>query len=324
MVGAGELIKMLFGLDYNIAVVIVGLLMVVYVFFGGMHATTWVQIIKAGLLLIGVSILAFLVLKASNFDITTYFNDAIKVHPKGEAILNPGGFITDWVSAVSLGMALMFGTAGLPHILMRFFTVNSAKEARKSTFWATIFMSYFYVLVFIIGFGAIAFLTGKDVMGGTNMISIELARILGGNAFYGFICAVAFATILAVVSGLTISGANAIAHDLYANVIKHGKVSMESELKIGKIATIGIGIFAIFLGIIFQGQNVAFMVGLAFAIAASVNFPILFYSIYWKDLTTKGAFWGGLIGLLTVVGLTILGPGIWVKSFGFEEAIFSV
>lgn len=196
MVGAGELIKMLFGLDYNIAVVIVGLLMVVYVFFGGMHATTWVQIIKAGLLLIGVSILAFLVLKASNFDITTYFNDAIKVHPKGEAILNPGGFITDWVSAVSLGMALMFGTAGLPHILMRFFTVNSAKEARKSTFWATIFMSYFYVLVFIIGFGAIAFLTGKDVMGGTNMISIELARILGGNAFYGFICAVAFATYL--------------------------------------------------------------------------------------------------------------------------------
>ncbi len=322
MVGAGELIKMLFGLDYNIAVVIVGLLMVIYVFFGGMHATTWVQIIKAGLLLIGVSILAFLVLKASNFDITTYFNDAIKVHPKGEAILNPGGFITDWVSAVSLGMALMFGTAGLPHILMRFFTVNSAKEARKSTFWATIFMSYFYVLVFIIGFGAIAFLTGKDVMGGTNMISIELARILGGNAFYGFICAVTFATILAVVSGLTISGANAIAHDLYANVIKHGKVSMESELKIGKIATIGIGIFAIFLGIIFQGQNVAFMVGLAFAIAASVNFPILFYSIYWKDLTTKGAFWGGLIGLLTVVGLTILGPGIWVKSFGFETAIF--
>nr|WP_235183871.1 cation acetate symporter [Campylobacter iguaniorum] len=322
MVGAGELIKMLFGLEYNIAVVIVGLLMVIYVAFGGMHATTWVQIIKAGLLLFGVSILAFLVLKASNFDIAKYFNSAIEIHPKGADILSPGGFITDWVSAVSLGMALMFGTAGLPHILMRFFTVNSAKEARKSVFWATIFMSYFYVLVFIIGFGAIAFLTGKDVMGGINMVSIELARILGGNAFYGFICAVAFATILAVVSGLTISGANAIAHDLYANVIHHGKISMEKELKVGKISTLCIGVFAIVLGIVFEGQNVAFMVGLAFAIAASVNFPILFYSIYWQGLTTRGAFWGGLIGLVVVVGLTILGPGVWVKSFGFETAIF--
>ena len=322
MVGAGELIKMLFGLDYNIAVVIVGLLMVVYVAFGGMHATTWVQIIKAVLLLFGVSILAFLVLKSSSFDIKAYFNDAIQAHPKGEAILNPGGFITDWVSAVSLGMALMFGTAGLPHILMRFFTVNSAKEARKSVFWATIFIGYFYILVFIIGFGAIAFLTGKEIMGGSNMVSIELARILGGNAFYGFICAVAFATILAVVAGLTISGANAIAHDLYANVIKHGKVSMEKELRISKISTLFIGLFAIILGIVFEGQNVAFMVGLVFAIAASVNFPILFYSIYWGGLTTKGAFWGGIIGLIVVVALTILGPGIWVKSFGFETAIF--
>lgn len=322
MVGAGELIELLFGLDYNIAVIIVGLLMVIYVAFGGMHATTWVQVIKAGLLLIGVTVLAFLVLQASKFNLTEYFDEAIKAHPKGEAILSPGGFVTNWVSAISLGLALMFGTAGLPHILMRFFTVSSEKEARKSTFWATIFVGYFYIVVFIIGFGAIAFLSGKHIFGGANMVSVELAKILGGNAFYGFISAVAFATILAVVAGLTISAANAIAHDLYANVVKHGKASAKTELKVGKIATICIGIVAIILGIIFKGQNVAFMVGLAFAIAASVNFPILIYSIYWRGLTTKGAFWGGTIGLVVVVGITILGPGVWVKSFGFSHALF--
>ncbi|PAF45536.1 cation acetate symporter [Helicobacter sp. 11S02629-2] len=320
MVGAGELIQLLFGLPYSWAVIIVGILMIIYVTFGGMHATTWVQIIKAVLLLIGVTILAFLILKLSKFDFTDYFAKAISVHPKGEAIMKPGGFIKDWVSAVSLGLALMFGTAGLPHILMRFFTVKSAKEARKSVFWATTFIGYFYIVVFIIGFGAIAFLTGKDK--GSNMIAIELAKLLGGDALYGFISAVAFATILAVVAGLTISGANAIAHDLYANVIKNGKANPEKELKYSKITTIVLGIIAIVLGIVFKGQNVAFMVGLAFAIAASVNFPILLLSLYWKNLTTRGAFWGGVIGLIVVVLLTVLGPGVWVKSFGFESAVF--
>lgn len=330
MVGAGQLIQLLFGLPYTVAVLIVGVLMIFYVAYGGMHATTWVQIIKAFLLLLGASFMAFMILYYTKFDLTLYFNQAIEHHPKGEAILKPGTFLPDPVSAISLGLALMFGTAGLPHILMRFFTVKDAKEARKSVFFATGFIGYFYILTFIIGFGAIAFLLGNPeftnvdgtLKGGNNMVAIMLAKAIGGNVLLGFISAVAFATILAVVAGLAISGATAIAHDLYANVIKNGQVEPAKELKVSKIATIAIGIFAIFLGIIFEKQNVAFTVGLAFAIAASVNFPIILYSIYYKGLTTKGAFWGGLIGLVTVMTMVVLSPSVWVKSFGFEQAIF--
>lgn len=330
MVGAGQLIQLLFGLPYAVAVIIVGALMIFYVAYGGMHATTWVQIIKAFLLLLGASFMAFMILKSTNFDLNLYFNDAVAHHPKGEAILKPGTFLPDPISAISLGLALMFGTAGLPHILMRFFTVKDAKEARKSVFFATGFIGYFYILTFIIGFGAIAFLIGNpeftnpdgSLKGGNNMVAVLLAGAIGGDVLLGFISAVAFATILAVVAGLAISGATAIAHDLYANVIKDGKADHDKELRVSKIATICIGIFAIFLGIIFEGQNVAFTVGLAFAIAASVNFPIVLFSIYFKGLTTKGAFWGGLIGLIFVVSLVILSPKVWVKSFGFDEAIF--
>ncbi|EOD4835181.1 cation acetate symporter [Campylobacter upsaliensis] len=330
MVGAGQLIQLLFGLPYSFAVILVGILMICYVTFGGMHATTWVQIIKAILLLSGATFMAIMILYLTKFDLKYYFDLAISHHPKGESIMKPGTFLPDTISALSLGLALMFGTARLPHILMRFFTVKDAKEARKSVFYATGFIGYFYILTFIIGFGAIALLLSNpefinadgSFKGASNMIAVTLAELLGGDIFLGFISAVAFATILAVVAGLAISGAGAISHDLYVNVLKNGKVDHKSEMKITKFATIGIGIFAILLGIVFENQNVAFTVGLAFAIAASVNFPILLLCIYWKNLTTKGAFWGGLIGLIVVLALVILSPSIWVKSFGFSEAIF--
>lgn len=330
MVGAGQLIQVLFGLPYTVAVIIVGILMICYVVFGGMHATTWVQIIKAIMLLLGTTFMALMILYLTKFDLSYYFSQAIQNHPKGASIMLPGTFLPDTVSAVSLGLALMFGTAGLPHILMRFFTVKDAKEARKSVFYATGLIGYFYILTFIIGFGAIALLMGNpeytnadgSFNGATNMVAVILAKAIGGDYFLGFISAVAFATILAVVAGLAISGAGAISHDLFVNVCKNGVCDPKLEMRVTKIATVGLGILAIILGIVFENQNVAFTVGLAFAIAASVNFPILLLSIYWSGLTTKGAFWGGLIGLVTVMSLVILSPSVWVKSFGFAEAIF--
>ncbi|SDH94362.1 cation acetate symporter [Pseudomonas panipatensis] len=330
MVGAGKLIQLLFGLNYHVAVVMVGILMVFYVLFGGMLATTWVQIIKAVLLLSGATFMAIMVLKHVNFDVSALFSEAIKVHPKGEAIMSPGGLVKDPISAFSLGLALMFGTAGLPHILMRFFTVSDAKEARKSVFFATGFIGYFYILTFIIGFGAILLVSTnpafKDatgaLIGGTNMAAVHLANAVGGSLFLGFISAVAFATILAVVAGLTLAGASAVSHDLYASVIKGGKANEKDELRVSKITTITLGVVAIILGILFEKQNIAFMVGLAFSIAASCNFPVLLLSMYWKKLTTRGAMIGGWLGLITAVALMILGPTIWVQILGHEKAIY--
>ncbi len=330
MVGAGKLIQLLFGLDYYVAVVLVGVLMVVYVLFGGMLATTWVQIIKAVLLLSGATFMAIMVMLGVGFDFTRLFADAVSIHPKGMAIMSPGGLVSDPVSAISLGLALMFGTAGLPHILMRFFTVSDAKEARKSVFYATGFIGYFYILTFIIGFGAILLVSTnpefKDasgaIIGGTNMVAIHLANAVGGNLFLGFISAVAFATILAVVAGLTLAGASAVSHDLYACVIRKGQASETDELRVTKITTLALGIVAILLGIIFEKQNIAFMVGLAFSIAASCNFPVLFLSMYWKGLSTRGALIGGGLGLLTAIVLTVLSPTVWVDIMGNAQAIF--
>lgn len=330
MVGAGKLIELLFGLDYHVAVILVGILMVCYVLFGGMLATTWVQIIKAVLLLSGASFMALMVMKHVNFDFGTLFSEAVKAHPKGEAIMSPGGLVKDPISAISLGLALMFGTAGLPHILMRFFTVSDAKEARKSVFYATGFIGYFYILTFIIGFGAIL-LVGtnpafKDaagaLIGGNNMAAVHLADAVGGSLFLGFISAVAFATILAVVAGLTLSGASAVSHDLYASVIKKGKANEKDELRVSKITTLVLGVLAIGLGILFEKQNIAFMVGLAFSIAASCNFPVLILSMYWKKLTTRGAMIGGWMGLVTAVVLMVLGPTIWVQILGNATPIY--
>lgn len=330
MVGAGKLIQLLFGLNYHIAVVLVGILMVMYVLFGGMLATTWVQIIKAVLLLFGATFMAIMVMKTAGFSFNTLFTEAMAVHPKGAAIMQPGGLVKDPISALSLGLALMFGTAGLPHILMRFFTVADAREARKSVFWATGFMGYFYFLTFIIGFGAILLVGAnpafKDasgaLIGGTNMAAVHLADAVGGSLFLGFISAVAFATILAVVAGLTLAGASAVSHDLYASVFRKGKATEREELHVSKITVLVLGIVAIALGILFEKQNIAFMVGLAFSIAASCNFPIILLSMYWSKLTTRGAMIGGWLGLLTAVVLMILGPTIWVKVLGNAAPIY--
>ena len=339
MVGAGQLIKLLFGLEYWMAVIIVGALMMVYVLFGGMTATTWVQIIKAVLLLAGASFMAFMVLLSFGFSPEAMFSRAVEVKTQlsaaagkapdvaareGFSIMGPGGFIKDPISAISFGIALMFGTAGLPHILMRFFTVPNAKEARKSVFWATTWIGYFYLLTFIIGFGAISFvLTNPDfldakggLLGGGNMAAIHLARAVGGNVFLGFISAVAFATILAVVAGLTLSGASAVSHDLYATVVKQGKADSASELKVSRITTVALGIVAVVLGIAFEKQNIAFMVSLAFAIAASANFPVLLMSVLWKGCTTRGAVIGGFLGLISSVALTVVSPAVWEATLG--------
>jgi len=330
MVGAGKLIEILFGLPYYSAVMIVGGLMISYVTFGGMLATTWVQIIKAVLLLSGATLMAFLVLYQFEFNFNQFFSEAVNIHSKGENIMAPGGLISDPVSSISLGLALMFGTAGLPHILMRFFTVPDAIEARKSVVYATGFIGYFYILTFIIGFGAIILVSNNPeylndsgaLIGNNNMAAIHLSHAVGGDILLGFISAVAFATILAVVSGLTLAGASAISHDLYANAFLTGKNNEKMEMKVSKLATIFLGVLAVFLGILFEEQNVAFMVGLAFAIAATTNFPILILSIYWKNLTTRGAVIGGSAGLFIAILLVILGPVVWVDIFGNNEAIF--
>ncbi|ATP29599.1 Na+(or H+)/acetate symporter ActP [Chromobacterium violaceum] len=335
MVGAGKLIQLLFGMSYSSAVLMVGVLMVCYVLFGGMLATTWVQIIKAVLLLSGATFMAIMVLSTVGFSPEMMFEKAVAAHSKGAAIMAPGK--ADPIDSISLGLALMFGTAGLPHILMRFFTVADAKEARKSVFFATGFIGYFYILTFIIGFGAIMLVlnqpgmmetvvkNGKSVtqlIGGNNMAAIHLADAVGGDIFLGFISAVAFATILAVVAGLALSGASAVSHDLYASVIKHGKANEADEIRVSKITTVVLGVVAIVLGLVFEKQNIAFMVGLAFSIAASANFPVLFLSMFWKGLTTRGAVVGGLVGLLTAVVLIVLGPTVWVEVMKHEHAVF--
>lgn len=330
MVGAGKLIEVLFGLPYEVAVLIVGVLMTLYVTFGGMLATTWVQLIKAVLLLFGASLMAILVLASFNFNPEIMFASAVEVHKSGAAIMAPGTLVSDPISAISLGIALMFGTAGLPHILMRFFTVRDAIQARRSVFYATGFIGYFYILTFIIGFGAIVLLlnnpgyfeTTGALIGGGNMAAIHLSHALGGDLLLGFISAVAFATILAVVSGLTLAGSSAISHDLYATLFLKGAHNEKKEIRVSKIATITLGVIAVLLGIVFEEQNVAFMVGLAFCVAASANFPILLLSMYWRRLTTRGAVIGGALGLFTAAILVILGSTVWVDAFNFEEAIF--
>jgi cation/acetate symporter len=322
-VGAGSLVNLLFGLPYEAAVMIVGVIMVAYVLFGGMLATTWVQIIKAVLLLCGSTVLVLLTLGHFSFNPVNLFESVASKH--GQKLFLPGGLVSNPVDAISLGLALMFGAAGLPHILMRFYTVPDAKAARKSVFYATGFIGFFYILTFTIGFGAVA-IVGQDIIravdSGGNMAAPLLAQATGGKMFLGFITASAFATILAVVAGLTISGASTISHDLYVNVINKGAANEVSEVRIARIATVLLGILAILLGIIFKGQNVAFMVGLAFSVAASANFPAIFMSIIWKRYTTQAAVASILTGTILSVVLIILSPTVWVGIFGFSHEIF--
>ncbi|EHR69595.1 SSS sodium solute transporter [Burkholderiales bacterium JOSHI_001] len=333
MVGAGQLIKLLFGLDYNIAVVAVGALMIVYVTKGGMLATTWVQIIKACLLLAGGTLVMLLAMSQFGFSFSTLVKSATTAHKDGFAIMGAGKLTADPVTAISLGLGLMFGIAGLPHILMRFFTVTDAKEARKSVLVASGFIAYFFNVIFLMGLAAIVIVgqnpdffeggkVGGKLIGGGNMVAMHLSKAVGGNLLLGFLAAVAFATILAVVSGLALAGASAISHDLYARVIKKGQASEASEMRVSKYATIGLGVIAVVLGIAFEKQNVAFMVGLAFGIAASSNFPVLLLSMYWKGLTTRGALAGGYGGLATAVLLVVLSKSVWVTVLGNPAPLF--
>lgn len=322
MVGSGTLIKLLFGLDYTVAVVIVGVVMMTYVLFGGMIATTWVQVIKACLLLGGASIMALIVLSKFGFNPMNLFAEAASI--EGQRVLEPGTkVVTGAWDAISLGLALMFGTAGLPHVLMRFYTVPDAKAARVSVMWATIWIGTFYLITFILGFGAMVLVGQADILaigGGGNMAAPLLAQVIAGNIFFGFICAVAFATILAVVAGLTLAGAGALSHDLWVNVIRSGHAPEREQLIVARMSSIILGVGAVVLGIIFQGQNVAYMVGLTFSIAASANFPALIMSVFWRRFTTWGAVCSILFGTFGTLLLIYLGPTIQVDLFGPKVA----
>jgi len=323
MVGAGNLIRMMFGLTYEQAIVAVGVVMIAYVLFGGMIATTWVQIVKAVLLVGGALILTVLVLAQFSFSPIALFSAAAAKY--GDAVLAPGKLVSNPWDAISLGLALMFGTAGLPHILMRFYTVPDARSARSSVFYATGFIGFFYLLTFVLGFGAMVLVgqeTIRAVDPGGNMAALLLAGVVGGSGFLGFIAAVAFATILAVVAGLTLSGAAALSHDLWVNVFRHGHADDKEQLRVARVATLVLGVLAITLGILFKGQNVAFMVGLAFAIAASANFPALFLSMFWRGFTTAGAVASMTTGTGAALVLIYLSPTIQIDVLKNTAAIF--
>jgi cation/acetate symporter len=338
MIGAGKVIQLLFGVHYLFAVAGIGVLMILYVTVGGMQATTWVQITKAALLLSGGTLMALTILWHFDFSFGQLFAAASTVHPKGAAILAPGGLFAEPVSAISLGLALVFGTAGLPHILMRFFTVKDAAGARKSVFYATICVAYFCLIIPVLGYGAVAILmpdatyfnvgaSGQfnkitDLIGGPNMASIHLAHAMGGPILLGFISAVAFATILAVVAGLTLAGASAVSHDIYGQVIARGRASETREVRVSKVAAVVIGIVSVLLAYAFENQNVAFMAGLALSVAASCNFPVLAMAIFWRGTTTRGAVTGGLVGLVSSVLLVVLSKTVWVAVFHFVTAPF--
>ena len=330
LVGAGQLVQLLFGLPYLYAVVGVGVLMICYVMFGGMVATTWVQIIKAILLLCAATFTALLVLAHFGFSYERIIAGAVAVHAKHGAILQPSTFAASPWSTLSLALALFVGAAGLPHLLMRVFTVPDARAARTSTFWGCTIVAYFFSLIFVIGFGGLAIVGSTPAylgpngapIGGGNMVAIHLSHALGGDVLLGLNSAIGFATILAVVAGLTLAASSAVSHDLYANVFKRGTASDTDEVKVAKYATLGVGILAVLLGIAFEKQNIAYMVGLAFSISASSNFPVLILAMYWKGFTTRGAVIGGGIGLVSALILTILGPPVWVKVLGYAQPIF--
>ena len=333
MVGAGQLIKLLFGLDYNVALVVVGVLMMVYVIFGGMVATTWVQIIKACMLLLGGTAIMLLAFSQFGFSFETLTTKAMEVHKLGQNMLSPGKLLADPITAISMGLGLMFGIAGLPHILMRFFTVTNAQEARKSVFYASGIIAFFFNVIAIMGLCAIVLVgtnpeffeggqVGGKLVGGGNMVALHLAKAAGGNLLLGFLSAVAFATILAVVAGLALAGASAISHDLYARVIMKGQASEEKEIRVSKIATLCLGVVAVLLGMAFEKMNVAFMVALAFGVASCANFPVLLMSMYWKGLTTRGALVGGYTGLISSVLFVLFSKSVWVDVLGNATPLF--
>lgn len=329
LVGAGKLIELLFGLSYEVAVLFIGILVMVYVTVGGMLATTWVQIVKAVLLVLGATLMCILLLVILKFDINSLFSEAVKVHPRGDLIVQPGSFFTDPIQAITIAITMMCGLLGLPHILMRIFTVPDMQTARKSVLYASGIMGYFYGMIILIGFAAIIlvstnpeFFVDGQLIGGTNMVAIHLAKVLGGDVLMGFMSAVAFATILAVVAGLIVAGSATVAHDVYAELICKGKPEPEKELKLTRIAAVSFCLIGMGVSILFQKQNVAFIAVMPLVIAASVNFPILLLAMFWRGFTTRGAVVGGIVGFISSVTLIILGPKVWVSIIGAESAIF--
>ncbi len=330
LVGAGKLIELLFGLDYIVAVSSVSILMILYVSFGGMLATTWVQFIKAILLVLGGSIVTFLLVRHFDYNMAELFRSAAQTHPRGQELYAPGGWLKEPMSVISVGLTSLLGFIGLPHILMRLFTVKNANEARKSAFYAISIIGYFNLLILVMGFGAVSLImfnpeyhdASGTLVGGRNMVMLHLSHTLGGNVLLGFLSAVTFATILAVVSGLTLAAAATIAHDLYAKTLFPGKSTEKSELLVSRISVIAIGLLGILLGLAFEKQNVVFVTTMALAVAGSVNAPLLLASLFWRGLTTRGAIAGSLLGLASSVGLIIVGPQVWVPILGMERAIF--
>ena len=330
MVGAGKLIQLLFGLPYELALVIVSGLVLGYVAFGGMLATTWVQIIKAILLLAGVTLIALLLLAKLDFSFSALLKQATENHPKGEAILSSGVIFNDPIQILTIQISMLFGTVGLPHILMRLFTVPDMRQAKLSAYYASLFIGYFYIALLVLGFGAIAlvyntpafFDSDGALIGGSNMAAIHVASAVGGDMLTGFMSAVCFATILAVVAGLTLSGAAAISHDVYAEVLKQGNPDPVTELRLTRISVFLIGLAAVLLGIAFQNENVAFIATIPMVVSASVTFPMLLLSLFWSGLTTRGAIWGALVGLVSSIVLIVLGPQVWVSVLGNEQALF--
>lgn len=329
LVGAGKLIELLFGLSYEVAVLFIGILVMVYVTVGGMLATTWVQIVKAVLLVLGATIMCILLLVMVKFDFNSLFAEAVKVHPRGELIVQPGSFFTDPIQAITIAITMMCGLLGLPHILMRIFTVPDMQTARRSVLYASGIMGYFYAMIILIGFASIIlvstnpeFFVDGQLIGGTNMVAIHLAKVLGGDVLMGFMSAVAFATILAVVAGLIVAGSATVAHDVYAELICKGKPEPEKELKLTRIASVSFCLIGMGISIFFQKQNVAFIAVMPLVIAASVNFPILILAMFWRGFTTRGAVIGGVVGFVSSVSLIVLGPKVWVSIIGAESAIF--
>jgi cation/acetate symporter len=329
MVGAGKLVELLFGIPYTVSVSMVGLLVIIYVTAGGMLATTWVQIVKAILLLSGAALMCVLLLAAVNFNLDTLFSKAVSAHPRGELILQPGSLFSDPIQAITIAVSMMFGTLGLPHVLMRLFTVRDMQAAKKSVFYASNMMGLFYIMTILIGFATIVFVSGDpqyhadgQLIGGTNVAAIHLAHALGGDLLMGFMSAVAFSTILAVVAGLTVAGSAAVSHDIYAELLSKGKPDPRKEFLISRITVVVLCTAAIGLGILFQNQNVAFIAVMPMVISASVNFPILILALYWRGFTTRGAVVGGLVGFVSSIGLIVSGPKVWVSVFGADVPLF--
>lgn len=329
MVGAGKLVELLLGIPYDFSVMMVGVLVIIYVTFGGMLATTWVQIVKAVLLLSGAALMCVLILMLVQFDIDAVFASAVDTHTRGAKILQPGSLFSDPIQVITIGVSMMFGILGLPHVIMRLFTVEDMHAAKKSVFYASGIMGFFYLMVILIGFATISFVFGNPdynvdgkLIGGSNMAAIHLSHAVGGDILMGFMSAVAFSTILAVVAGLTVAGAAAVAHDIYSQHICDGKADPKKELLISRITVVVLCGLAVFLGILFKHQNVAFIAVMPMVISASVNFPILIMAMYWRRLSTRGAVAGGLVGFVTSIGLIVVGPKVWVSIVGAQAPLF--